>query len=164
MSYYSRDGVIRRLKEYYVEFQCVFGKEHVREMIDFIDSLPLTKYKDDICYECMCKTEQYISLLQVFPLEIKSLRKNNLDKYRRASFLHRVRIKIARREIYDRFNFFYEDESSYHIQQSIDRLTSNYHKYETQSRLKQWVNNSVQNLYTKLPKDIVDYIIKPYLL
>ena len=160
----SREGVIKRLKEYYIEFQCVFGKEHVREMIDFIDSIPLTTYKDDIKVECMRKTAQHMSVLQEFPLEIKSLRKNNLDKYRRASFLHRVRIKIARREIYDRFNFFYGDESSYHIQQSIDRLTTKYHKYETQARLKQWINNSVQNLYTKLPKDIVDYIIKPYLL
>ena len=164
MSYYSREGVIRRLKEYYYEFQCVFGKEHVREMIDFIDSLPLTKYKDDICYGCMCKTEQYIPLLQVFPLEIKSLRKNNLDKYRRASFLHRIRIKIARRELYDRFTLFYEDESHYHIQISIDNLTSKYRKYEKKAQFKQWINHSLQYLYAKLPKDIIDYVIKPYLL
>ena len=60
----SREGVIKRLKEYYIEFQCVFRKEHVREMIDFIDSIPLTTYKDDIKDECMRKTEQHISVLQ----------------------------------------------------------------------------------------------------
>jgi len=157
--------VIENLKDYYTNYQSVFGETHVRQMIAYAESYSINKDSDELSGTCIIETDKHISNIQQIPLCIKTLKHTDLDKYRRASFLHRIRIKIARRELYNRFTSFYHysdfpDERPYYIQKAIDRMIAKYQKSETQVHIKRDI---IRTLYSCLSKDLVDYIIKPYL-
>jgi len=163
--YNYRIFIIENLKHYYQTYQCILGKEHIQYMNHFLDNIPQHFDESDICWNCVSKTDGHIRSLQTLPREIQLLKKKS-DQRKRATFLYRVQLKIARRDLYYYFSAEYQyweecpDSRPYYIQKKIDKMTAMYQKNETQAHIKR---TAIIILYSKLPKDVVDHIIKPYL-
>ena len=157
--------IAKTFKDYYITYQCILGKEHVQEMIYFLDHLPPRVEDSYICWNCVSKTDRHIKNNLKISRDIQLLRKKS-DERKRATFLYRVQVKSARRDLLFNFSssyrYSYEDLDSrpYYIQKKIDKMISRYQKNEIQAQKKRSV---MDVLYSNLPKDIVDYIIKPYL-
>ncbi len=154
--------ILERLKEYYQTYQCILGTNHVQEMFDYLHNLPPKIDEADICWHCVSRTNSHLKTLQTLPREIQLLKKRS-DKRKRASFLYRLQLKIVRRELYFRFSACYSDvldDRHYYIQLAIDRMIAKYQKNEKECIVKR---SSISILYSKIPNDVVNHIIKPYL-
>ena len=157
--------IIEKLKNYYQTYQCILGKEHIQYMNHFLDNIPPHFDESDICWNCVSNTDKHIKSLQTIPREIQLLKKKS-DLRKRATFLYQVQVRIARRDLYYYFSSDYRyveegpDSRPYYIQKKIDKMIDMYQKNETQAQVKR---TAIVILYYKLPKDVVDYIVKPYL-
>jgi hypothetical protein len=125
------------LKRFYRNYQSILGNHHISEMMEYIDQF---EYHPLMCYTlvntCLEKTDKHIFTHQQLPLSIALLDKHSKE-YRRASFLHRIRYKLARRDMHAEFDWIYEGKREEHcpimafyVQKSINRIHKSYRKHE----------------------------------